>query len=418
MKIEIKEVGELARELDVVIPGETVEAEMDKRLAEVGKDVSIKGFRKGKVPADVIRSKFAEEVKADVVDLLFKQSMSKAIDDNKLKLAGQPKVTALDFAEDGSMIYKAELEIFPEIGTVDFDGLKLQGAKLEVEDKEVDEVLGQYRKDFSELKKLDRAAKATDVVIADMTKKSDSKNSIKEDSFPNSQIDLANPVTIKEFRDQLPGVKAGDEKDIEVVYDDDYADPNFAGARITYNCKVISVNERILPEVDDALAKRIGLGETALEMKLQLRERMLQRKESDQRQIHRRELIDLVCGKNEVPIPEGLVTDYLDNVVEDARKKGEEFDEKEFRERYRPIGIKSMRWDLLWHTLIDQEKIEVLPEDTENWIKGFAAYHGVTPEQAKESMQKAGKNRELIESILEEKVLNYLMDKATIVPAK
>jgi len=124
-----------------------------------------------------------------------------------------------------------------------------------------------------------------------------------------------------------------------------------------------------------------------------------------------------VCNRNNVPIPESPITEYLDNLVKDFREQGEEFDEKELRERYRPVGVKSMRWDLLWRKLTEQEKIEVLPDDTENWIKGFAAYHNVTVDQARESLRKAGKMRELRDSILEEKAINFLLSKASIVPA-
>jgi trigger factor len=274
-----------------------------------------------------------------------------------------------------------------------------------------------YRKQFSQLRPLDRSAQDGDVVVVDLIKIADSKEALPADSFPDSQIDLASAATIKEFKEHLPGMKAGDEKQVEVAYDEDYSDPVFAGAHITYNCKVKSVNERILPEVNDAFAKQTGLGETALEFRLKIRERLLAEKQAVQRRMHRREIVELVCNRNNVPIPESPITEYLDNLVKDFREQGEQFDEKELRERYRPVGVKSMRWDLLWRKLAEQEKIEVLPDDTENWIKGFATYHDVSVDQAKESLRKAGKLRELRDSILEEKAINFLLTKATIVPA-
>jgi trigger factor len=211
-------------------------------------------------------------------------------------------------------------------------------------------------------------------------------------------------------------MKAGDERDIEVVYEDDYSDPAFAGAHITYKCTLKSVNERLLPEIDDAFAKRSGLGETALEFRLKVRERLLKEKEVAQRRIHRRELVDLICNKNEVPIPDGPINEYLDTLIEDFKKQGEPFDEAKIREQYRPVGQRSMLWDLLWRRLVEQEKIEVLAEDTENWIKGFAAYHNVTVDEARESLRKAGKMRELRDSILEDKAVNFLLGKTAMVP--
>ncbi len=418
MKVEVESGQGLTRKLSVEIPAQTFNSEMEKKLTELSRTVTLKGFRKGNAPLEMIRSQFGDQVKADVVDDLFRQSLSNAIDTHKLKLAGRPTVTALDLSDDGTLSYKAEIEIFPEIERVVYDGLSLQAVELKVEDSEVNEFVEHYRKQLSELRVLSRPATDQDVVVVDLTKLSDPKKALPTDSFPDSQIDLSNPATIKEFRKHLPGLKAGDERDIEVVYDDDYSDPAFAGAHITYKCTVKSVNERLLPQVDDAFAKRSGLGETALEFRLKVREQLLKEREITQKRTHRREVVDLICSRNEIPIPEGPINEYLDTLVEDFRKEGEEFDEPKVREQYRPVGIRSMRWDLLWRKLVEQEKIEVLPEDTENWIKGFAAYHSVTPEQARESLRKAGKMRELRDSILEDKVVNFLLGKAAMVPTK
>jgi trigger factor len=416
VKIEVKEGSGLKREISVEIPADTVQSEMDTKLGEIRTKVELKGFRKGKAPMNIIRSQYGDQVKAEVVDELFRQSMGKAVDSNNLKIASRPTVTALDFSDDGAMVYKAEIEVFPEVENVVFEGLELKQAEMTVQDKEVDGIVEQYRKQFSDLRVLERPAETTDLVIVDLKKVADPNKVLAAEDFDDSQIDLSNPVTVKEFREQIPGMKAGDEKDIEVVYDDDYPDATFAGAHVTYKCIVKTVNERLLPEVDDPFAKRTGLAETALELKLKIRERLQQEKETQQKRLQRREIVNLLCDKNDVTIPDGPVNEYLDNLVKDFKEKGEEFEEKDLRDKYRPIGIRSMQWDLLWRTLVDQESIEVLPEDTENWIKGFAAYNGVTVEQAKASLQQAGKTRELRESILEEKVISFLMDKATIVP--
>ena len=418
MKIEVKTKEGLARELSVQIPAETVKSEMDKKLTELRKTVTLKGFRKGKAPMEMIRAHYSDQVKGDVIDELFRQSLMAAVEENKLRIAGRPTVTDLDLGDDGSMAYTAKLEVFPEVERVGFEGIELPKIDIVVEDKEVDDIIGAYRKQFSETRVVDRAAAEGDVILADLVKTADPKNALEVDKFPDSKIDLGNPATIKEFKEQLPGLKAGDEKEIVVVYDEDYSDEHFAGAHITYNVVVKEVTERILPDLDDALAKRTGMAETALELKLKVRERLLEEKESSQRRGQKRVLVDQVCAKNQVPIPEGVVAEYLDNMVKDFKERGEDHDEKEIRERFRPIGVKSMRWDLLWRKLVEQEKIEVLPEDTEKWITGFAAYNGVTPEQATESLRKAGKIAELRDSILEDKALDFLMGKVTFVPAK
>lgn len=418
MKVEVTNGEGLKRHLKVTVPGEIMTAEIDKQLAEIGKEAQVDGFRKGKVPMNRLRDQFGDKVKMDAVDEMFRQSMGKAVDENKLRIASRPTVTALDLADDNTLTYEADLEIFPEVDKVVFDDLNVPTADMGVEDKEVDDVIGQIRRQFAELRSLDRPAKEDDILVVDLVKVADSANALKEDEFPDSTIDLASAATIPEFKQHLPGMKTDDKKDIEVTYDKDYSDAAFAGATITYTCTVKSVNERLLPEIDDSLAKRAGMGETVLELRIEIRKRLEQQKNAEQKKAQRRLIVDLVCTKNDLAIPEGPVSDYLDNLIKDFKERGEEFDEESIRKQYRPIGIKSMQWDILWRALADQEKIEVLPQDTENWIKGFAAYHKITPEQATESLRQGGKIQELRDSMHEEKVLDFLTEKATLVPIK
>jgi len=417
VKAEIENGEGLARKLNVTVPSDAVNAEINRLFEDVRKEATLKGFRKGMAPLNVIKAQFGDQVRADAVEKLIKKSLTDVMVEKSLKIASVPTVTAMDFTDDGSLAYTAEIEVMPEIGKVSYDKLELTTEELKVEDKEVDEVVEHYRKQYSELRALSREAREGDVLVADLFKVSDPNKALKEDSFPDSRIDLANPVTIREFREQLPGLKAGQEKEIEVVYDNDYSDADFAGARIKYRVAVKSVNERILPPVDDNLARMTGHGQTALELRLKIRQGLLRQKEDNQRRRHRRDIVDQICAGNEIPVPQGVLADYLDGIIEDYRRQGIEFDENEVKERYRPVGVKSIRWDLLWRQLAEQEKIEVSHEDTENWTKGFAAYNGIEVEQARQMLEKAGKAHQVRDSVLEDKVLGFLMGVARKVPA-
>ncbi len=418
VKVEIKEGEGLKREVKVEVPVEAFNTAMDNKFAELRRDVQVKGFRKGKTPMNMIKTMYGDSVKADVVDELIKDTMPKAIQENDLKVAGPPSITDLDLTDEGVLTYSAMVEVFPEVDKVDFEGLELQQLEVKVEDKEVDDLIDHMRKELSTLVPQDRAATDKDVVVVDMEKISDSKNALAESSFPESQIDLSNPMTVKEFREQIPGLKAGEEKEIEVVYEDDYADASFAGAKIKYLCKVKSVNEREMPELDDAFAKRTKQAETALELKVKVRENIQQQKDDNENRVHKRDVMRLMVEKNQIPIPETFVNEYLDSMLEDMKKSDQEFDEKEVREKYRPVGIESMRWDMIWHTLAEQQSIEVLEEDTENWIKGFAGHNNTTVEQARTVLNQSGRVNQLRESMLEGKVLDFLIGTAKKVPAK
>lgn len=413
MKIELKETGELERELSIEIASDSVKTAVEKKLAEVRAGAELKGFRKGKAPLDMIKSVYGDKVRMDVVDALIQESYPKAVEEKQLKVATRPMITALDFGENGELKYTAKVEVFPHVEQVKFDHLKLETAEIEVVDSEVDDAVEYLRKRHSEFRTLNRPAQETDVVVVDLKKLFDAKNTIPQNEFLGSEVDLANNLTVKEFREALPGLKAGDETEIMVKYDDDYTDPRFAGAEIRYHCTVKEVKERITPSFDDGFAKQTGMAETALELKLKIRENIKAQKEQDQKRLLKRQVVEQITTGNAVPIPEGLVAEYLNSVVEDFKKSGDKFDEKEVREQYRDVGINSMRWDLLWHRLTEQEKIEVLPADTENWINGFAQANNMTPQQAMDALRQSGRAARLRESLLEEKVLDFLIEKAS-----
>ena len=421
MKVEIKELDGLKREVSVQIPLEEVESEMAKKFAEVRAKAKIDGFRPGKIPMDRIKSMFGDEVRGDVAEELIRTSYPEAIKQESLKVASFPQITKADYVEDSGFGYTAIVEVYPEIETVVYDNLEVTVQDLEVSDSDVDEFVDGLRKRFAEFRVLDREAQEGDIVVADLKKLLDPSLVLPGDSFENQEIDLGNHITVKEFREQLIGAKASDELDIEVNYSEDYPDAAFAGATVKYHCMVKEVKERILPDFDDAFAKRTGQAETALELRLQIREQIKLRLVDSQNRTKRNQLIAQVSQQNELPIPEGLVEEYLTNVIEDFKKRqGEqgEVDEAEIRKSYHDMGIRTIRWNFLYSKLVDQEKIEVLPADIDERIKKFADNYNMSVEKAKEALNSSGTIADIQSSILEEKVLDFLSDKARVITQK
>lgn len=417
-KAEVKELDELKREISIELPPEEFNQTLEHKFVELKKETTLHGFRKGKTPLDVIKTKFGDSAKQEVLNDLIKTSYPEAIRENGLKVASYPTITGVDLAEDGTFRYTATLEVFPEIEKVDYSNLEIGEAEVAAQDSEVDDYVEHLRKHHSELREVTRAAQESDTITADLEKLFDSKMLIKDSSFTDSQIDLSNRSTIKEFREQIPGMKAGEEKEIVVKYADDYPDSNFAGAEIKYLCKVKKVNERIMPELNDGFAKTSGIAETALEMKLKIRGEIERQKTESLIKQQKGMLIGQICERNPVAVPEASVNDYLNNMIEEFKQKGEKVDEEKIREHYRPIGQNSFRWNLLYLKLSEQEKIEVSAVDTENLIKRFADNYKMTPDQAKEALQKSGRIADLRESLLEDKVLDFLIGKAKVVKTK
>jgi trigger factor len=416
VKVEVTEADGLLRKLFIKIPAERVKSEEDKQFSDFRKKVSLKGFRKGKAPMEMIKSLYGNEVKAMVADEVIKATYPEAVKESTLKVASYVNITELKFTEEGGLAYTAEVEVFPEISNVVYDGLELKTSEIDIPDEAVEEIVSFYRVRFSDTRPIAREVQSQDVVVVDLNKLSDPNKVMKETAFTDVQIDLARELTVKEFKEQLPGMKAGEEREITVSYPDDYPDERFAGSSITYRCRVREVRERILPEFNDELAKRSGQAETALELRMKIREELTQEKRDIERNAHKREVIRHICKKNEIPIPQAMIDDYLDAVVKDITKSFPESKEEDIRREYREPGINSIRWNILYHRLAEQEGIEVLPWDTENWIKNFAESSSIPEEKAREVLRQSGRTDSVRESILEKKVLDFLIEGAKKTP--
>ncbi len=415
MKVEVKELEGLMREVKVHLPAERVASELKNKFDEVRKNTQIDGFRKGKVPMNRIHTMHGDAVRADVSEDLIRTSYPEAVKQETLRVASYPTIIKAGYDDDGGgFSYTAKVEVYPQIDKVVYDGLEVTVEEIEVSDKDLDEFVEGLRKRFSNLSSVDREAGATDVVVADLKKLHDPSLVLSGDNFADQEIDLGNPVTVREFKEQLTGAKPGDETEIEVNYPKDYPDATFAGATVKYHCRVKQVKERILPEFDDAFARQTGQAETALELRMQIRDELKARLVQDQNRAKRSQIIGQICRQNEVPIPDGLVDEYLNNIVEDFKKRHEDTDEEEVRRSYHDVGVGTIRWNLLFNYLARQENIEVLPSDIEERIKRFADNYKMSVEQAKEALNRSGSIADIRDSILEEKVLDFLVDKAKL----
>ena len=415
MKSEIKQVEELVRELSVEVPPETVNAKVEEKLRDVRRNASLKGFRKGKAPMNMIRSIYTDQIKLDVAEEIIKSTYPEVVKENTLKVASYPEVKALKYEDDGSFTYTATVEVFPDIEKVAYDGLKLTADEIEVKDEEVDDVVEMLRKRAADVREVDREAGQSDLVTLDIDVLSDPGKILDTNKFTDSEVDLSNKLTVKEFKEHIPGLKAGDVREFDVKYDDDYPDKVFAGARLKYKATVKTVKERILPMLTDAFAKTTGQGETVLELRMKIREQITRQKTDDRNRGFKNQVIQQVCEKNEVPIPKALVSEYLDNMIQNFKNQyGDDIDEAEIRKNYEPAGVVNIRWNMLMHHLARQENIEVLEADTENLINRFAENYKTTPEKAREALARSGNIADLKESLLEDKVIDFLVSKAAI----
>lgn len=419
MKVNLETKEDLLRELSVEVPAEKVNELVEQKLVEKKKHAEFKGFRKGKAPMDMVKKAYEAEIRYNAAEEILKSTYPEAVKQENLKVASFPQVTKLDYNEEGDLLYTAQVEVFPEIDNVEFDGLELSENKIEVTDEEVESVVENLQKRAATIREVNRPVGDKDVVVVDIDKLEDPGNVVKSDKFENSEVDLGNKLTIKEFKEALPGMSKGDSKEIDVQYADDYPDKTFAGAKLKYKCTIKEVKEQILPELNDAFAKQSGMAETMLELKLKIRENIQAQKEEEQNRSIKSQVIDHVCLKNSIMVPKALVSEYVENVLKDFKEqyKDQKIDEEEIKKSYEPVGQTAIRWNMLMYRLAENEKIEVTPADIEDLVNKFAKNYNITPDQAKQSLQQSGQIANIRESILEDKVVDFIKSKAKIITA-
>ncbi len=418
MKAEIKSSEGLARVLEIEVDAATVDAAFSTAYKKYTKESKLKGFRPGKAPLNVIKTTYGEAIKEDVLEELVKASYPEAIKEHELKVAAYPDVSGYALEEGKPLVYTAKVEVIPEIETIDYEGLTLPKTDAEVRDSEVDTVVEFLRKKHADVRPVDRAIEKEDVIKIDIEKTADEEKVLDAEKFDDVDIDLSSDLTVVEFKEHLPGLKVGEEKEVEVKYPDDYNNKVLAGKAIKYLCKVKEVKERILPELTDAFASTVDEKiATMLELKLKVREDLGKQKNADQEKWQSNEVQRQFLDKNQFDVPNGMVENYLDSMMEEFKKQKQEVDENS-REQYRPMAVNGIRWSLLTNKIMTDEKIEVLPEDTEKWIKRFADNYNMDIAKAKEVLSGTGRIQELRNSILDEKLIEFLLSKVNYIPEK
>jgi len=417
LKSTLKSSDGLVREIGVEIPVETVNAAFSETYAKYRKEAKVKGFRPGKAPMDVIKSMYHDDIHAEIIQNLVTESYRAAIAEHNLNVASAPDFPSFDELKEGSPFsYAVKVEVLPEVEKVDYQGLELPQIEMEVRDPEVDSIMQYLRKKNATLSKVDRTSTAEDVVIIDLTKIEDPSNALQSDEFKDFEIDLAERSTVKEFSEGLVGLKAGDEKELSVGYPKDFSTKELAGKKVKFRCHVKEVKEKILPPENDNFAKTQGNFASMLELRLQIRKDIKKQKELDHKQWQKQEIMRQIVAKNQIEIPPAMVDEFLEKSLERIKKENPEADVEVLREQQRPYALDTLRWSILMEKLAETENIEVLPADTENWIMEFAKQYKMEYGKAKEALAQSGKNQQIRDSILEDKVIDFLISKAKFVP--
>ncbi|MGH8187798.1 MAG: trigger factor, partial [Steroidobacteraceae bacterium] len=259
MQVSVESTGTLERRMEVQVPAAQIEKAVDERLQKLSRTVRLKGFRPGKVPVKVVRQQFGQQVRQEVLGDVVQSSFAEAVVQEKLTPAGGPRIEPIDFA-GGDLKYRAVFEIVPQIQLADVETLDIVRSTAEVSDADVDTMIQNLREQRPTYVNADREARDTDRVTVDFTGTIDGEP-FEGGAGEDIPIVLGAGRMLPDFEAGLQGVRAGEQKTIELTFPQNYATQALAGRKAQFAVSVKSVEERVLPELDDAFCKSYGVEE-------------------------------------------------------------------------------------------------------------------------------------------------------------
>ena len=406
------------REISVEVPAAEVTRETESLIQKYQKLARLPGFRKGHVPASIIRQRFAEDIKTDVVESLVPRYFRQEADKQGLIPVSQPRVTDLHIHDGEPLRFKASFEVLPEIQVEGYKELRSDKPVIEVTDEEVEQALNHLREQHATYAAIEGRPLADGdfaQVALDGKQKTGEGQPVHMDDV---LVEIGGKNTMPEFTEHLRGATAGDEKTFEVKYPDDTSDKRLAGQTFDYNVKVLSLKQKTLPELNDDFAKELGEFTGIDDIKKRIRENMEAEKKHTAEHEAKDKLVAELVKRNDFDVPEAMVDRQIDVRLERGlralaaqgmrQEDMKKMDLNRLRAGQRDQAVQEVKASLLLDKIADLEKVEVSDEEIDHEIEALAAQTQQTSEAVRARLTRDGALDRIRNRIRNEKTLNLL----------
>jgi trigger factor len=414
----------LSRAYAITVPAADIEQRVESRLQELVHQVNLPGFRPGKVPVKLIRQRYGDAVKGEVLQAAVSENAHQALSERELQPAMQPKIEVTSFEEGKDLEFKIELDVMPEIEPIDFKTIALERQKAKIEDKQVDESLERMAANFGTPEPISgaRKSKEGDVLVIDFV------GSVGGETFEGGaaedyQLELGAGRFIPGFEDQLVGAKAGEHVKVEVAFPENYGNAELAGKDAVFEVDVKEIREKVPAKIDDDFAKQMGLDNLDA-LKTQMRQRIEGEYASVARERLKRQLLDKLDEAHNFEVPTGMLDAEIESIwgqFENARQNNQldEEDmnksEEEARAEFRTIAERRVRLGLLLASVGQGNNIDVTPEEINRALIRQAQSF---PGHERQIIEAYRANENLMASlrapIFEEKVVDFILEMANV----
>jgi trigger factor len=422
LKVDYVEESSVRKALAFEVEPEKVQAEIDARAKELARRVKLPGFRPGKVPLEVVKKRFKDEILGEAAEAIVNRVVFDEIDGRGLKPLAPPRVEEVKLEEGQPMSFKAVFETLPLVELPDWKSLRVTAKAASVSDEDVQKEVDRLREDAARYDAVDeeRETRSGDFVLLDLVWKPTDGGKGGRDE--NALIEIGNAGNHADMNKGLEGLRAAETKEIEVAWGEDAA-PQIAGKTVRYTVTLKGIKKKVVPERDDEFAKDLGEFDSLKALEAKIRQQLQTAEERRSDRDVKGALVEALVAKASFEVPEALVERHMSARTEslvrglayqgiDPRKMG--VDWKQYRESTREDSVKAARADILLDEIARREGIEVRDAELDAEVTRIADRTGRSREQVRAQMTKDGDLGALASKIREEKTLDLLKSNASI----
>jgi trigger factor len=410
------------RELELEIPAEEVTKASEKVAKEFAKMARVPGFRPGKAPISLIKRRFAEDIKSEVLQNLVPETVEKAVAEQKLSPVSQPQVDKLEFKEGEPVKFRASFDVLPEFTLANYKNLEIEMPEMNLTDEDVAKALAEMQQRAAAFTPVEgRAVQNDDFVQVKL-------NGTPEGGGEPLQAEsvlchVGAEETMEPFNENLRGANVGDHKDFDVNYPADYPDPKLAGKLFHYSVDVLGVKTKKLPELNDEFAKDVSDATSLDELKTKIRESLEHERAHRQKDLQREKVIGELVKLHDFPVPESLVEHQMDvrleRVVRSLAQQGVDprqvnVDWASLRHRQEERAKEDVKAELVIDRIATEEKIEVTDEELDHEIEHMAGHSGESAEAFRARLTKQGALDRMKAKLRSDKTIDWLAQNASV----
>ncbi|MFW6389713.1 MAG: trigger factor, partial [Halanaerobiales bacterium] len=395
---------------------------LEKAYKKVVQDVSVPGFRKGKVPRKVLEARFGEEVLyKDALDIIIPEAYQQVVKEEGLEPIDQPEIEDYYIAKDEPATFTATVEVKPEVELGEYTGFNMENEEVEISNEEINDYLSNIQERNSQLENTDKEfVEDGDYVIIDF------EGSIDGESFPGGSeeefgLEIGSGDFVPGFEAELIGHKVGEEFEFDLTFPEDYQAEDLAGEKATFKVEIKEIKQKVVPELDDEFAQEVSEYDTLKEYKDEIKSRMKEEKQSRADNEIEQKILDKIAETTEINIPEKLIEDELNRMYRNFAMQVSQqglniddyfeqtgMDEEIWKEQNHDTAKNRVRNNLILEAISEDKEIEVTDKDIDEKIAEFADRFDQEPEDLKEQLKKTGRLDGLKSDIKVEKTLDYL----------